>query len=175
MEANQVQSSLIFFFFSVMDRYERDDRNTGCVHRYDFIRCLIQEAEPYQFQGNETQISWTSVARDTEKRAGPETGTKRKQTNAVIKTHTNTHTNHKIKIIKNKPTKRCFGENRFWKNKDTEGNNRGDTRNAKKENTTTAKGIFAKACKRSYILPSCNRSCYFHVPGFHDNTCKKSL
>lgn len=32
-----------------------------------------------------------------------------------------------------------------------------------------------QACKRSYILPSCIRPCYFQVVRFHDNKCKKAF
>lgn len=51
MEANQAQSGLIF---PVMDRYKQDDRNTGCIHTYYFIRHLhlqseTQEAEQRHF------------------------------------------------------------------------------------------------------------------------------
>lgn len=61
MEPNQAQSGLIF---SVMDRYKQDDRNTGCIHTYYFIRHLhlhskTQEAEQHHFE-KETQFSQTN-------------------------------------------------------------------------------------------------------------------
>lgn len=56
MEPNQAQSGLIFL---VMDHSKADDRNTGCIHIYNFIRHLqlhseYQEAEQYQVEKGTT-------------------------------------------------------------------------------------------------------------------------
>ncbi|MEQ2235579.1 hypothetical protein ILYODFUR_003793 [Ilyodon furcidens] len=55
MEPNEAQSGLIF---SVMDHSKVDDRNTGCIHIYYFIRHLhlhfeSQEAEQSQIKKEE--------------------------------------------------------------------------------------------------------------------------
>lgn len=66
MEPNQAQSGLIF---SVMGRYKQDDRNTGCIHTYYFIRHLhlhseTQEAEQHHFE-KVTQISQSNEPQKT--------------------------------------------------------------------------------------------------------------
>lgn len=59
MEPNQAQSGLIL---SVMGCYKQDDRNTGCIHTYYFIRHLhlhseTQEAEQHHVEKINTNLT----------------------------------------------------------------------------------------------------------------------
>lgn len=162
-------------FLSIMARCKQDDRNTGCTHTYYCIRHLhlhsaSQEAEQSDKETPDTQMTRKernqSVIMAVEVKTGRFGRTNSKNANTR-------NTTREGKRKQRKAQKGRFrGENEETRGRmeTTEGN----TGNAQRKGLA-AKGDSVQACKHSYILPSCNRSCYLRMLRFHDNTCKKAF